>query len=70
MTVIYTTKIGKAYGASDGKNVYINPKKNRNGVELIDTLIHEKLHNTYPKMKERDIMEKSKQIRLSTLAVI
>ena len=70
MVTIITSKIGKAYGASDGKNVYINPKKNRSGIEYMDTSIHESLHNRYPKMKEKDIIEKSKKIRLSTLAII
>lgn len=70
MATIVTSKLGKAYGASDGVNVYINPKKNRSGIEYLDTAIHESLHNHYPSMKESAIIERTKKIRLSTIAVI
>jgi hypothetical protein len=59
-----------AYAATDGKDIYLNPSKNRNGIERLDSILHEKNHIKNMKMSESKIEEKTRKDRLSTLAII
>lgn len=59
-----------AYAATDGKNIYINKAKNRSGMQMMDSIMHERNHITNPKLSERAIIEKTRKDRLATLAII
>lgn len=65
--------LGKdTYGESDNKTrtITINPKKNRSGVEFLDTMTHEKNHLANWKASEGDIINKTEKQVKSLIAII
>jgi len=58
------------YAATDGENIYIDKAKNKNGIQHLDSILHEKNHIQNPKMSERDIIKKTEKDRLSILGAI
>lgn len=59
-----------AYSATDGKNIYINKSKNRNGIQFLDSVLHEKNHIANMKSSERAIIKKTEKQRNSYLSII
>lgn len=62
----------KVYGSSNPKTgeIKVNKSMNHNGVEYLDTILHEKNHLLNPKMSECGIINKTEKERLSILAII
>lgn len=62
----------KDYGQVNMKTgkIYINPSKNRNGVEHINTIAHEQTHFFNPKMSEKNVEKRSDKLTKSILGAI
>lgn len=56
---IVKKNIKGAYGMVDltKKKIYVNPKKNKTKGELLDTIVHEKIHIKHQKMSEKLVRE-------------
>jgi len=50
--------------------VTVNPSKNKNGIEMCDTIVHEYAHLQNPNMSEKGIINKAKVGRVALLSLI
>lgn len=62
----------KEYGRVNLKTgeIQINKSKNQNGIQYLDTVLHEQAHYDHPKMSEKKVEDKAMKNRLATLAII
>ncbi len=60
------------YGSVNMKTgkVTINKSMNRSGMEYLDTALHEASHLANPKMSEKNIINKTRKLRESIVAII
>lgn len=67
-----TTMANKPYGSVnlDTGEIKVNKSMNRNGIEYLDTVLHETAHFNHPKMSEKEVEDKAMKDRLSILSVI
>lgn len=64
--------MNKSYGTANTKTgeITVNKSMNRNGLEYLDTVLHENSHINYPNLSEKQIIEKTQKLRQSIISII